>query len=206
MAASKEIVAASYDAIRDRVAGGEDVGQAIGAEVPASGIAPATLRAAYFRLAREKGHTKPREPKPALDIEAFRARFDTAVAEREARRRSDFATVVEQLGDHLRAVAGRHPPSWVRTAIVASGVSVSKDEFTSWLRDVVDSASRKQKSPKVSQDAENGPVATGAGDGRADPVGKGDVATPATGDAVAERGPAIPPKPPRPKIRGTQDR
>ena len=159
MAKSKDTMTASYDAVRDRILQGETIDAAIQAELPGCKLAPTTLKAAYLALAREKGHTKIRTAKPALDIVAFKGRFDAAVAKKEAEERSEFAALVEQLGDHLGDVVSKHPPEWVRKTIAASGVSVTKEEFAKWLGTLVDTVSKKQNAPKAKRSVKETPAA-----------------------------------------------
>ncbi len=205
MAGSKDIVSEKYDAIRRRISNGEPIDDAIGAEIRGSTKAPGTLRAAYFRLSREKGDTKPREPKPPFDLEAFRARFDRAVSEREARQRSDFAVLVEHLGDHLRAVVEKHSPAWVRATIKASGVSVPNDEFKAWLGQVVHAATKKQDVSTNTKPAKDDVAQPEPAQG-SDHLPETKSTSPTPGDISSGRGTAAPPKPPRPEIRGTQAR
>ncbi len=201
------MLAAKYDLVHDRIVRGEKIDDAIKAEFSDCKIAMGTLRGAYRSLAREKGHTKTRPPRHPLDIEAFKARFETAVAERHAREKSDFAVLVAQMGDRLREVASTHPPGWVRKTIASCGVSVSKDEFAEWLGGVIDVATKKQRTPKPPKVGKERPAPSDDVPGVSDPTpakehegGRSDDNVSVPHQSVSST------KPPRPNVVGRQNR
>lgn len=207
MARSKDVLAAKYDLVHDRIVRGEKIDDAIKAEFSGSMVALGTLRGAYRSLAREKGHAKTRPPRSPLDIEAFKARFETAVAEKDAKKTSDFAALIAQMGDRLREVASTHPPAWVRKTIASCGVSVSKDEFEEWLGGVIDVATKKQKTPKPPRAVEERPAPSSVMPGGSDATpGQEHEKDPPGNNASVPSQSVSSTKPPRPNVVGRQNR